>query len=58
MDMGRPAPGYVIVANQGTGRDKDLKAWLDLAVDHVSTLPAKEKKPPSKKPARSRKAGK
>ena len=58
MDMGRPAPGYVIVANEGTARDRDLKAWLDLAVEHVATLPAKEKKAPAKKPAKIRKAGK
>lgn len=58
MDMGRPAPGYVIVANEGTARDKDLRAWLDMAVEHVRTLPAKEKKAPAKKPARTGKAGK
>src|SRR5215510_11791021 len=31
MEMSRPAPGYVIVAHAGTDRDKDLKAWVDMA---------------------------
>jgi TfoX/Sxy family transcriptional regulator of competence genes len=51
MNMGRPAPGYVIVANQGTASDKDLKAWVNLAVEHVSALPPKEKKAPPKRTA-------
>jgi TfoX/Sxy family transcriptional regulator of competence genes len=48
MEMSRPAPGYVLVSGEGTKRDKDLKAWLDLAVAYVSTLPAKAKKPAAK----------
>ena len=44
MEMSRPAPGYVIVANAGTERDEDLQAWVDLAVAHVKTLPPKAKK--------------
>jgi hypothetical protein len=55
---GRTMPGYVVVANEGVARDKDLTAWLDLAVGHVKTLPAKEKKAPAKKPAKPRKTGK
>lgn len=51
---GRSMAGYIVVGNDGVARDKDLKAWLDLAVEHVSTLPAKVKaKPPAKKPART-----
>ena len=42
MEMSRPAPGYIIVANAGTERDKDLKAWVDMAVAHVKTLPPKK----------------
>ena len=42
---GRSMVGYIVVGNEGVARDKDLKAWLDLAVAHVSTLPPKEKKP-------------
>jgi len=48
MEMSRPAPGYVMVRAEGTGRDRDLKAWLDMAMAHVSTLPAKKKKPAAK----------
>ena len=49
--MGRPVPGYVMIGAEGTRRDRDLKNWLDLAVAHVSTLPAKTKKSPAKKTA-------
>ena len=44
MEMGRPAPGYIMVRADGTRRDRDLKSWLDMAMTHVATLPAKEKK--------------
>ena len=55
MEQGvRSMAGYVVVANEGVDRKRDLDAWLALAVSHVGTLPAKEKKPPAK----SRKAGK
>ncbi len=50
--------GYIVVDNEGVSRDKDLKAWLDLAVDHVSTLPTKKKATPTKKPAKSGRASK
>jgi TfoX/Sxy family transcriptional regulator of competence genes len=55
---GRPVAGYVIVGSQGTAKDKDLKSWVDLAVAHVESLPAKEprKSPPSPKPAAGRKS--
>lgn len=55
---GRSMAGYIVVANEGVARDTDLKAWLDLAVGHVKSLPVKDKKAPSKKPARPRKTGK
>jgi TfoX/Sxy family transcriptional regulator of competence genes len=51
--MGRPAPGYVMVASEGTDRDADLKSWVDLAVAFVSTLPAKSRKAPSRKKSRT-----
>ena len=44
VQKGRPAAGYVIVANEGIDRNEDLKGWLDLAVAYVSSLPAKSKK--------------
>jgi len=47
---GRVAAGYVIVAAEGVARDRDLKRWLDTAIAHVETLPAKEKSAP--RPAR------
>jgi TfoX/Sxy family transcriptional regulator of competence genes len=43
MEMSRPAPGYIMVTAEGTRRDRDLKAWLDMALAHVATLPAKKK---------------
>jgi len=43
MEMSRPAPGYIIVANAGTDRDEDLRAWVALAVAYVKTLPPKVK---------------
>lgn len=48
---GRSMAGYIVVANEGVAREKDLRAWLDMAVEHVRTLPAKQKKTPAKKPA-------
>lgn len=47
---GRPVAGYVIVANQGTASERDLKAWVDLAAAHVETLPGKEAKTSAAKP--------
>lgn len=35
--MGRPVAGYVIVAGNGTNREKDLKDWVGLAVADVTT---------------------
>jgi TfoX/Sxy family transcriptional regulator of competence genes len=43
MEMSRPAPGYIMVRAEGTRRERDLKQWLDIAMAHVSTLPAKTK---------------
>jgi TfoX/Sxy family transcriptional regulator of competence genes len=48
---GRVAAGYVVVAAEGVARDRDLKGWLDTAIAHVETLPAKEKSVP--RPARA-----
>ncbi len=52
MEMGRPAPGFVMVTAEGTRRDRDLKAWLDIATAHVATLPPKAKKKAAKKRAK------
>lgn len=54
MEMGRPAPGYVMVTAEGTRRDTDLKSWLDTAMAHVATLPPKKKAPARKAAARPR----
>ncbi len=48
MEMGRPAPGYIMVTAEGTRRDRDLKAWVDIALAHNATLPPKKKPPPKK----------
>lgn len=58
MEMSRPAPGYVMVANAGTDRDEDLREWVALAVAYVVTLPPKRKKEPSAKVAKGRKGRK
>ena len=49
MEMGRPAPGYIMVTAEGTRRDADLRSWLDTAMAHVTTLPPKKKKTPARK---------
>jgi len=51
MEMSRPAPGYVMVAAEGTKRDRDLRAWIDMALAFVTTLPPKKK--PASKPVRA-----
>jgi TfoX/Sxy family transcriptional regulator of competence genes len=58
MEMSRPAPGYVIVANAGTDRDADLKQWVEMAVAYVETLPPKPKQEPSRKATTGRTAKK
>lgn len=39
---GRTMSGYVFVDETGTKSDLDLKRWLDTALKHSSTLPAKK----------------
>lgn len=43
----RVMPGYVVVGPEGLARDKDLRAWLAVALDFVRTLPPKEKAAPA-----------
>jgi TfoX/Sxy family transcriptional regulator of competence genes len=45
---GRTMAGYIVVDNEGVASKRDLDRWLALAVSHVGTLPAKEKKPTGK----------
>jgi TfoX/Sxy family transcriptional regulator of competence genes len=49
---GRTMAGYIVVANEGISRDRDLKNWLELAVAHVSTLPSKQARPRKGRPGR------
>ena len=58
---GRAMSGWVLVEPSGFGREEDLRRWIELAVSHVATLPAKEaggKKPSmsqaKKSPAKKR----
>lgn len=37
----RPMPGWLDVDPQGCATDEQLRAWLELALDHISTLPPK-----------------
>jgi hypothetical protein len=39
---GRPMTGWVMVEPEGCGRDEDLRAWVERALQFVRTLPAKE----------------
>lgn len=55
---GRSMAGYVLVDPEGLRRDRDLKSWIDLAVAHVSTLPAKPAKAAGAKPRKTRKGTK
>ncbi len=54
MEMGRPAPGYIMVTAEGTRRDADLKSWLDIAMAHVAALPPKKKALARKATAKTR----
>ena len=38
---GKPMKGFVYVGEKGFEADKDLKDWIDLAYQFVSTLPKK-----------------
>jgi TfoX/Sxy family transcriptional regulator of competence genes len=38
---GKPMKGWVLVEPSGTSRDDDLRRWIELAIAHVATLPAK-----------------
>ena len=40
---GRTMQGYILVTPPGAATDEDLRDWLDLALAHVGTLPAKPK---------------
>ena len=39
---GRAMSGWVMIEPEGFEKDSDLAAWVQLAVDFVNTLPAKE----------------
>ena len=54
---GRKMAGYIFVGEQGTGDDRSLKAWLDIALAHVGGLPAKDARPSATRGA-SRKGAK
>ena len=45
---GRRAVGYVVVDEEGTRSDRDLRDWLAMALAYVGTLPAKKKSPAKK----------
>ena len=47
IQRGRPMEGYLYVDAEGTKRDGDLKGWIDTAIAHVATLPAKKKAKPA-----------
>jgi TfoX/Sxy family transcriptional regulator of competence genes len=53
---GRTMSGYVFVDEDGTKTDRDLKGWLDTALKHISTLPAK-KQPAGRKTKSKTKRG-
>lgn len=47
---GHKMPGFILIASEGVSQDKTLKAGLKLALDYVSTLPAKAPKATARKP--------
>ena len=40
---GKPMAGWITVAPDGHQTDEDLKYWIELALEFVKTLPAKQK---------------
>ena len=46
---GKPMAGYVFVAADGVSEDEELSRWVELAAKFVSTLPARTKRPPTKR---------
>lgn len=38
---GRPIKGFIFVDSKGWSNDATLKRWLDLGIDHASSLPKK-----------------
>ncbi len=38
---GRPMPGWIMVAPEGTESEGQLKSWVDLGVAHALSLPPK-----------------
>jgi TfoX/Sxy family transcriptional regulator of competence genes len=38
---GKPMAGWITVATNGHQTDEDLKYWIEMALEFVSTLPAK-----------------
>jgi TfoX/Sxy family transcriptional regulator of competence genes len=38
---GRPMKGWIVVDAAGVKNEKDLKTWVDIAVEHASKLPKK-----------------
>jgi hypothetical protein len=42
---GRPMAGFLLVEPQGVADDRDLRAWLGLAMAYVGDLPPKKAKP-------------
>lgn len=54
MEMrGRPMEGYLYVDDTHTARDRDLKAWVDIARAYTASLPPKKQAAP-KRPASAR----
>lgn len=50
----RPMPGFVFVGPEGTRADKDLKSWVELALDWNARVkpPKKQKKSAAKAPGK------
>ena len=52
LGAGRPIAGFLLVEPDGVVSEADLRAWLNLAVVYVGSLPPKKPKP--RKPPRLR----
>lgn len=54
LGAGHRMPGFILVTTEGLTDNTRLKAWLNMALVYVETLPAKPLKPSSSKHAKKK----
>lgn len=50
LGAGRPMAGFILVDPRGVTSETELRAWVQMALDYVGTLPPKKPKTPKVKP--------